>query len=189
MGKSVSVEDQKALLRNQLRARRADLNPGERLAHSQKIVDKLCRHPCFSKAVALLAYVALPPEVETRPFLEQALKAKKRVFVPRVDPNQKRIWMMELLDLKHLKPGSYGILEPPFDSKRAGNPRDLELAVVPGLGFDPEGGRLGRGAGYFDRFLKEAVKAYKIGLAFECQIVEKIPCGPDDVKMDEVLIG
>lgn len=97
--------------------------------------------------------------------------------------------MIEVVDTKELMPGSYGILEPPFDQKRVGPPENLDLVVIPGIGFDHEGGRLGRGEGYFDRFLREAKKAYKIGLAFRCQVVERIPQTVDDVTLDEILIG
>ena len=70
-----------------------------------------------------------------------------------------------------------------------GKPEELELVIVPGLGFDREGGRIGRGEGYFDRFLAEAKRAYKIGLAFECQMVERVPCESSDVILDEILVG
>ena len=96
---------------------------------------------------------------------------------------------MEIIDWKELKPGAFGILEPAFDPKRLGRPEDLGLAVVPGLGFDRRGGRLGRGEGYFDRFLAEAKKAYKVGLAFEFQIVDEVPREAKDVSVDEVIIG
>lgn len=99
------------------------------------------------------------------------------------------MWIIGTGDTKELTPGSYGILEPPFDPERIGQPEDLDLVIVPGIGFDLKGGRLGRGEGYFDRFLGEVAKAYKIGLAFECQIVEKIPRGLEDICINEVLTG
>ena len=189
MEASQSLEQQKARLRNQLRERLSRLKPEEKLKRSEEILERLYRHPSFLKARTLLIYLALPAEVQTRALVDEARKKEKKVYVPRVDPEKKRIWMIEVTDPEKLGPGFRGILEPPFDQTRIGDPKDLDLAIIPGLGFDRDGGRLGRGEGYFDRFLQEAQRAYKIGLAFECQIIEKIPRTSHDVVMDEVLMG
>ena len=183
------LQEQKSFLRKELRRKLRTLKPEERTRRSEKVVKELFGHPKFSKARSLLVYVAMEHEVETRPLLEEAWRRRKKVYVPRLDSQKKRIQIVELSDLKELKPGSYGILEPPLNRNRLGKPEELDLAIVPGLGFDRGGGRLGRGFGYFDRFLFEARKAYKIGLAFECQIVDEIPRDVHDVVMDEVLIG
>lgn len=119
--------------------------------------------------------------------MEESWRKGKKVFVPRIDPGLKRMRMVQIENLESLKPGRYGILEPAPGSGRPGDPGDLDLAVVPGMAFDREGGRLGRGKGYFDRFLQEAGRAYKIGLAFKFQLVEKVPCEAHDVRVDEVL--
>lgn len=177
------------MLRKELREKLSRLGPEERWRRSQGILVKLFSHPKFLSARSLLTYVALSSEVETRPVIDEAQKKGKKVYVPRADRMKKKIWAVEMNDPKELTQGWYGIFEPPFDSKRVVPAEDLDLVVVPGLGFDHEGGRLGRGEGYFDRFLGEAEKAYKIGLAFECQIVAKVPHTPQDVILDEVLIG
>jgi len=121
--------------------------------------------------------------------VEEGLKKGKRMYVPRVDWAQKRIQAIEVHSLIELQPGAYGIAEPPLDEKKVGRPEDLDLVIVPGLGFDLRGARLGRGEGYFDRFLKQARRAYKIGLAFECQIVAEIPRDVTDERVDEILVG
>lgn len=189
MGDPVSLAAEKALLRKKLRERLKALSPREKARRAGEIQKRLLNHPRFMSARSLLVYKALSSEVDTEAILKEALKKGKRVYLPRVDPAKKRIWLIETTNLKDLQPGACGILEPPFDVKRLGRPEDLALAIVPGLGFDRGGGRLGRGEGYFDRFLAEAKKAYKIGLAFECQILDKVPCEAGDVKVDEVLIG
>jgi 5-formyltetrahydrofolate cyclo-ligase len=165
------------------------LGPAERLRESGEILKQLLNHPRFLAARNLMAYVALESEVETRPFLQESRRTGKRIYVPRIDPEKKQMALIEMMDLKDLKPGPYGILEPPFNEGLVGKPEDLDLVVVPGIGFDREGGRLGRGEGYFDRFLQETKRAYKIGLAFRCQVVERIPREANDVVVDEVLIA
>ena len=177
------------MLRQELREKRAELASAEKARRSREILNRLFRHPRFVRAKNVFTYLALPSEVQTWSLVEEGLRRGKRIYVPRVDSDEKRIWAIEVSGLTDLKPGTFGILEPELDTKRVAQPEDLELAVVPGLGFDREGGRLGRGEGYFDRFLKEAKEAYKIGLAFECQIVEKIPCEINDIIMNEILVG
>ena len=177
------------MLRKELRRKLDVLGPTERTRRSQSILERLFSHPRFVQAKTLLSYVARAPEVETWPIVERALEERKKVYLPRVNPESRQIWIIEISGQEKLEPGSYGILEPPFDKSRVGDPKDLDFVVVPGLGFDPQGGRLGRGGGYFDRFLKEAKKAYKIGLSFECQVVEAVPRGIHDIEVDEVLIG
>ena len=184
-----SLREQKSFLRKELRRKLKSLSPEDRTGRCEKIVKELLSHPRFLKARNVLIYVSLTPEVETRALLKEAWRREKKVYVPRLDPREKQIQIVELYDLKELRPGSYGILEPPLNRNHLGKPEELDLVLVPGLGFDRKGGRLGRGFGYFDRFLLEARKAYKIGLAFECQIVDEIPRGVHDIVMDEVLIG
>lgn len=189
MGGLSSLSEQKALLRKELRQKRDALKPEERSRRSLAILKRLQDHPQFLKAHTLLTYVAFGSEVQTRPFLEEALRLKKKVYAPHLEAKENRMTIVELRNLEELNPGVHGILEPPSDSRRVGKAEELDLVIVPGLGFDRRGGRLGRGGGYFDRFLREAKSAYKIGLAFECQVVERIPREENDVLVDEVLIG
>ena len=189
MNRLLALQEQKLLLRKELRKKIEGLAAEERLRASRKIQDKLLSHPRFQQATEILTYLSLESEVETRSFLEEALKRGKRIYAPRVDSKKNMFSIIEIKNLDGLKPGPYGIFEPPFDAKAVGNPKDLDLAVIPGIGFDLQGGRLGRGKGYFDRFLKEAAKAYKIGLAFECQIVKKIPREKNDILLDEIITG
>ena len=189
MNGSLSLRERKSFLRKELRRKLKALDPQERTWRSEKIVHELLGQPRFLTVEKISVYAATTTEVETRVLLEEARRRRKKVYVPRLDPQKKQIQIVEIFDLKELRPGSYGILEPPLNPSRLGNPEELDLVIVPGLGFDRKGGRLGRGFGCFDRFLLEARKAYKIGLAFECQVVGEIPRETHDVFMDEVLIG
>ena len=187
MNHAGSLKEQKRLLRLELRQQRANLTPGERFRQSGRILKQLFQHPRFLNARSVLFYLAREEEVETRPLLDEILREQKKAYVPRLDLKAKQLQMIEIRGWSELKPGAYGILEPAFDPERVGNPAALDLAIVPGMAFDREGGRLGRGEGYFDRFLQEAGRAYKIGLAFKFQLVEEVPCEAHDVRVDEVL--
>lgn len=136
-----------------------------------------------------MIYLALESEVDTKPVVEEALKQGKKVYVPLMGAAGGEIAVMHIDHLNGLRPGTGATPEPEFQIERIGSSDDLELVVIPGLGFDRKGARLGRGKGHFDRFLAKTPKAYKIGLAFECQVLDQIPQEPFDVSVDEVITG
>lgn len=185
----LSVKDQKSLLRKNLRQKLAELAAEEKLRRSQKIQQKLFEHARFQAAKTLVIYLALESEVDTKPVVEEALKQGKKVYVPLMGVGDDEMAVMHVDHLNGLKPGAWGTPEPEFEVERVGSPADLELVVIPGLGFDRKGARLGRGKGHFDRFLAKTPKAYKIGLAFECQVLDQIPQEPNDISVDEVITG
>ena len=189
MENRVSVEEEKRRLRQELRERLKRLGAEEGRRKSERIQAKLLRHPQFKGSRSVLVYVASESEVQTDSILERAKEKGKRIYLPRIDSEKEILQMIEMREGETLRPNPYGILEPPFERSRLGDPLSLDLAIVPGLGFNAKGFRLGRGKGYFDKFLSQAKQAYKIGLAFECQIMEEIPHEESDVVLDEILIG
>ncbi len=181
------LEQQKSILRNQLRRRIKKIRPQARKRKSRRIIKKVMRTLSFQKAKHLLTYAAVRGEVETRELIRIALRLQKKVYLPRMNPRKKTISIFRIDHWgRGLRRGSYGILEPKPVRSRRGNPAKLDLILVPGLGFDRRGGRLGRGAGYFDRFLSKAKRAQKIGLCFREQLVKKIPAAAHDVLMNKV---
>ena len=141
----------------------------------------------FRRARNIMAYMPLRHEVDTRALLMKLLALKKNLFLPAVDRKRGEIAVFQVKNLKRdLVPGSYGILEPRARCV-SGRPSDLDLVLVPGLGFDRQGGRLGHGKGYFDKFLRKVKRAKKIGIAFKEQILKKIPLEKNDQRMDRVI--
>jgi 5-formyltetrahydrofolate cyclo-ligase len=184
--KASRIEVQKTHLRRQLRQRLDRLTKAERQRKSQRILTRLMKTRDYLKAARIFTYIALPKEVQTQEFIQKSLALRKRVFVPAIHPRKKEISIFEIWNTKKdLKKGHFGIPEPV--KKRPGRPEKLDLVIVPGLGFDGKGGRLGRGEGYFDRFLLRTGKARKIGLAFREQVVRKIPVTPHDVPVDRLI--
>ena len=178
----------KSLLRNKLRQNVSRIGILERKRKSLRILKQLLHTQAFRNSQNILTYVSLGGEVETEAFIQKSLAAGKNIFAPRVSSKRGE---MEIFRVRHpshdLKKGFKGIPEPRKKLSAQVNPRDLDLILVPGLGFDRQGRWLGRGGGYFDRFLKQAVKAKKIGLAFREQILKKIPEAIHDVSVDQVL--
>ena len=177
----------KTKLRRSLKERLKRLSKGERLRKSRRIQKELFRRGIFQNAKTILFYASLPEEVNTWPMMERALKMDKRVLVPLL--RRGRIVPSEVKNLKRdLRRGSHGISEPKQRSVRPVQPKEIDLAIVPGIGFDRRGFRLGRGAGYYDRFLKRLKgRIPLIGLAFKLQRLKKVPVEGHDIPVDHVI--
>ncbi len=182
------MHTKKANARKKFRKRLLAISADRRKRKSEKITRLLIQHKAFQEAKSLMIYASLPSEVQTRKLISQALLLKKRVYLPSIDEKKLRISLYRIRNIKKdLLKGAYGIPEPKRLKRHLGKPNHLDLIIIPGLAFDLKGGRLGRGKGYFDRFLMKTKKIKKIGIAFKEQIALKIPMSRLDVKMDEII--
>lgn len=181
----------KQALREKVLRRLRHQSESSRQQKSLAIGRRLFRTHSYRQAQRLLCYAAIDGEVLTRPILERALFDGKNVFVPVVtNKTQRRMGVAQIKDLeKDLAPqGYYGIPHPLRLSTRKISLKKLDLVIVPGVAFDARGHRLGRGLGYFDRFLgRLPVRVLRVGLAFECQMVEKVPACLHDEPMQAVV--
>ena len=162
----------------------------KRQAKSVAIGRRLRRLPLYRKAGAILCYVAIDGEVETRPIIRQALADGKRLAVPVTLPRSKRLIAAEIqnpeTDLSQR--GPFGIPQPAQSIRRRVPARELDLILVPGVAFDRRGRRLGRGGGYFDRFLSTIPPEIpSVGLAFRFQRVKNIPWESHDRPVSRVI--
>jgi len=133
------------------------------------IKEKLLSRPEFKKAKAIAFYISFKSEVDTKALIDEALKAGKRVVVPVVVGDDLRL-------------SEIGAHFKPFPKE------DVNLVIVPGVAFGRDGSRLGRGKGFYDRFLKNLPRGIKrIGLAYDLQIIEGLPATPHDSPVDMVL--
>ena len=153
-----------------------------RKLQSAKILAALEAHPDFTAANTILLYHSLGDEVDTHTFIKK-WSSEKRILLPVVvgDDLELRIYT----DPDDMTTGSYGIEEPTgevFTDYAA-----IDFIAVPGVAFDRKGNRLGRGKGYYDRFLNQVPNAYKLGICFDFQKLETIPADEYDKKVDEVL--
>lgn len=149
-------------------------------AKSLSVCHRLFEQPEYVKAEVLMVFLPLPTEVDTSPIVLRAWQDRKRVLAPKVSWNQRRMMPVEIRSLTDdLTVSSMGIREPvsgiPFPVSL------IDLVVVPGLGFDEYGNRLGRGRGFYDRFLAHPeFKGVPCAVAFEDQVTPSIPVGPLD---------
>jgi 5-formyltetrahydrofolate cyclo-ligase len=159
---------------------------GDRHTRSRLAVKNFLQLPELQRWSTLFIYVNFRSELETVELIHQCLVRGKRVAVPLVNAAENVMVPLLIKDPeKDLAPGYYGIPEPdPRKSLRVAA-REIDAAVIPGSVFDVNGGRLGYGGGYYDRFLvNDAPRAKRVGFAFELQVVEGVPLEPHDQLLD-----
>lgn len=155
---------------------------------SRKIARRVLAVPAFKQAIRVLIYKALKSEVDTDVLIRECLRDGKEVYIPSVVTRRQNLEIFRITNVdRDFRRGVHGLLEPRRYKARKGDISEIQVAVIPGLGFDASGTRLGRGLGYFDRCLGGAKHVYKIGLCFREQFVGKVPAEPHDVHMDIVI--
>lgn len=176
----------KAALRQRLRALLKAMSDVERAEGSRLLRERLTGDPLWREARTVLLFMPTRGEPEVTPLLDRALREGKRVALPRYraagDSYEAR-WVER--PETDLAPGWYDIPEPGKNCARVvGN--SLDLVLVPGIGFSPDGGRLGRGQGYYDRLLA-SIPGVKCGVAFDCQVTSEVPLESHDVVLNCIL--
>lgn len=172
----------KKQLRKQIRERKKEFSLSEKIKLSEPIFEKIEKEELFKKAKVVLLYYSMDDEVYTHDFVEKHYKTKT-ILLPCVDGDD--LILRQYLGIESMKAGEqFGILEPV--GKEFNDLEKIDLMIIPGVAFDKEKNRLGRGRGFYDRLLK-TVNATKIGVCFDFQIVEQVPTEDFDVKMDVVI--
>ena len=183
---SESVHELKNALRRRLRAESKNYSPLDRAAASEQLCLLLKQQPLWHQAQAILFYLPLPEEPDVDPLLEEALRAGKTVTLPRYSAREDTYIPCQVENpASQLQPGPYGIREP-LPACAALDLNKLDFLLVPGVGFTPNGRRLGRGKGYYDRLLAQA-RGVKCGVAFDWQLTMEVPLEPHDVCLDCIL--
>jgi 5-formyltetrahydrofolate cyclo-ligase len=166
---------EKAQAREGIRRRLERLTDAERRTASERIRQHLAALPEFQRARTVLLFAAIDDEVDTWPILADALATGKAVAIPKIDRKRRMVDARELHDLEDgLAPGIFGIMEP--QGSEVVPPAAIDLVLVPARGFDRAGNRLGRGGGYYDRYLAQpGLRAVRCGVAFAAQVLDAVP--------------
>lgn len=173
----------KKALRAAMKRRNLALTDEERRSMSEQLIGRIGELPEFAAARCVGLFCALPDEPDTSAALA-AWSRRKRIVVPRVEGEKMRFYDY---DPATMVCGAFGIAEPGAGA-RVCRPEEIDLMVVPGVAFDRRGVRLGRGKGFYDRYLAQpGVRAVKIGTCYAHQIVDALPVEPHDVTMDRVV--
>ncbi|MCS7034050.1 MAG: 5-formyltetrahydrofolate cyclo-ligase [Phycisphaerae bacterium] len=173
----------KALVRQQLRETLARLTPQQIHEKSIAACGLLGRSPEFTAARCVMLYLSMPQEVDTAPLALRAWQQGKSVCVPKVSWEGKRMSPVEITSLQTgFTTSGPGVREP-----ISGKPvpvGEIDLVIVPGLGFTPTGYRIGRGMGFYDRFLAQGdFIGITCGLGFEEQVVDELPILDHDMPL------
>lgn len=174
----------KPQLRKQLQSKLLGMTDEVCAKKSKKAYENLISLPQFQHASVIMMYLTMPNEIDTSYAVFYAWQRGKAVAVPRISWQHRDMVPVEISSLEEWFPTELvGLCNPikgrviPFE--------DIDLVVTPGLGFDRKGGRLGRGAGYYDRFFaNKKLTACKCGFAFSEQVVESVPVQQYDVAVD-----
>ena len=175
----------KEVLREELRRRVRELTAGEREASSQRIRQHCRALPEWGRARVLALYHPRPDEPDLWPLAVVAWAEGRQVVLPSNDPAVGAYRWRRVSGLEDLMPGRFGIPEPAPGCRDVATPL-LDLAFVPGLGFSYDGVRLGRGQGFYDRLL-ESFHGRSFGVAFDRQLLHRIPREDHDICLDGVI--
>jgi 5-formyltetrahydrofolate cyclo-ligase len=176
------ITAEKAELRAKVKRLLAALSPEQLGARSRLACERLTSLRVFARAHIVMLYLPLPGELDCMPAIEETWRRGKLVAVPRVRWDTRVIEPVICESLQCLVEGRYGLREPvgpavPLEA--------IEFVVAPGLAFDSRGGRLGRGGGFYDRFLcQKALWAMRCGLALSDQLVQRVPTETCDQRVD-----
>ena len=181
-----TVVEQKKSLRKEMRSKRASMSAEERARSSHKIVSRLLENPIYKTSSIIMAYVSMPEEIQLQELFDDAFDSDKALAIPLI-VGRGTMQPVFLPSMEYLEEGDFGILTVRQDCRRFVEFDDIECIIVPGAAFDRSGNRLGLGGGYYDSFLKRVPAAHRIALAFNYQLIDKLPTEPHDAQMDLII--
>ena len=174
----------KVSLRLELKERRFSIPLGDRREKGCKIT--ALAETILKDKQSILAYAAKDPEVETLVLINRLIKAGKTISVPIIEKETKTLRLSKLSSVADLEPSTFNVPEP-LSKENPISPSEIQTVIIPLLGFDRKGNRIGYGAGYYDRFLKNNPHLEKIGLAYSCQEVDLVPTDTNDIRLDMII--
>lgn len=182
----MATQDMKAALRAEMKRALGSLSSEQRQAESARVCARLRAQAVWQRARAVLLYAPRGDEVDVASLMAEGWSSGKIVALPRYVPTLGCYEAAQIRDFsREVQPGRFGVTEP-----RPACPayplNQLDLALVPGVCFDVNGRRLGRGKGFYDRLL-DAIRGIRCGVAFDLQVRREIPAEPHDVVLDCIL--
>ncbi|MBC8062338.1 MAG: 5-formyltetrahydrofolate cyclo-ligase [Clostridiaceae bacterium] len=174
-------------IRSFILEQREKVNNDIRKQWDEGIMIQLLESEFYKKSRVIFVFVSFKSEVNTHKIIEHALKHSKIIYVPKIKSKENVMEIFQINSLKDLKTGYFNILEPE-ESCLAADSNNIDLILMPGVAFDRLGGRVGYGRGFYDEFLRKMDKSVdKIALAYDFQILDKVPMDEFDVKIDGIV--
>ena len=187
----MGIFNEKKILRKEILTKRKNIDIVEKEKMDRKICDKFYESKYYRDAKNIFIYISYDSEINTKEIINKALMDNKKIYVPRTEFKTRLMDAVEIISLDNLIESEYGILEPSIGESHI-EPNELDLIVVPGVAFDRNGGRIGYGAGFYDRYFKKInkdniKKIQKLALAYDFQILENIPMNEHDVPVSYII--
>lgn len=185
------ISNKKKQIRRDILKIRRDMNIEIKDSYDKIIEEKFFKSSFYKEAQNIFIYISYDSEINTKRIISRAIKEGKNIYVPRTEFSTKLMNAVKINNFDNLIESRYGILEPKKEEPFI-NPNDLDLIVVPGVAFDKNGGRVGYGAGYYDRYFKRIdnqnkFRVTKFALIYDFQLIDEVPTDEEDVLVDAVL--
>lgn len=179
------LKEQKKILRQEFLSRRAAISREERDQISRELVKKFLATEIYRTSKIIMAYASTPEEIQLTELFAACFADGKILAIPFI-VGKGEMRAVEVPSFDALEIGMFNIMTV-REPRKFIPPAEIDCVIVPGAAFDLGGGRLGLGGGYYDRFLPRAVNAKKIALAYDFQLVNKLPVESHDMRVDFVL--
>ncbi len=183
--------DKKSKLRREMRLLRGTFSDKQRSKLAQQLADQFDNWPVFSQSQRIATYLAQDNELSLGVLIERCFGQQKQLYLPVLRPRPpNRLWFAPYDRTTKLTANRFGIDEPDVLPSQNLRPSELDIVCFPLVAFDPYGGRLGMGGGFYDRTFEHLANANKrplfVGIAYQEQQVEKLPIEPWDIPLDAV---
>ena len=176
--------EKKKILRKIIKVRVSAISPEERKKREEILHNNLFSMPEFVAANTVMLFANLPDEIATFSLIDKSIAMGKKIFLPVINGDD-----MTACEFKgEYKIGKYDIKEPLTPHSSLLTPHSIDFILVPGVAFSPNGYRLGRGKGYYDKFLSKQTDLFTVGVCFREQFFLDIPTEPHDIPMHKVIV-
>ena len=180
----MDIGEQKRALRQQLTLQRDRLDPKKREASAQAVNKRVVSLPDYQRAEVVLTYMSFASELSTADLVQRIVQDGKQLILPRVVGDQ--LTLHRVIDPKaDTVPGRWGIPEPAVNLKEV-TAKNIGLFLLPGLGFDTNGGRIGYGRGFFDRLLADS-DGIRAGIGYDEQLIPAVPMAAWDQRLNWII--
>ncbi len=182
---SSKIRQEKQSIRTKLLKKRESISKKEQKEKSQKICELLKNSSIFQKAKKIMFFVPTKNEVDIFPVIKESLEGKE-VFLPCLTAKEGIMTVRKITKINQLKKNTFNIYEPCNQQCELADPKNFDLIIVPAVGMDKKGNRIGFGKGYYDQFLPKTT-AKTIAVIFSYQLIDKIPTEKHDIAIKTVL--
>lgn len=180
------LSERKKILRREFLSKRAAISIDERDRISHALIKKFTESELYRKSKVIMAYASTPEELQLNELFAACFDDGKILAIPFI-VGKGEMQAVEVPNFDALEVGEFGIQTVKRELRKFIEPAQIDCVIVPGAAFDLNGGRLGLGGGYYDRFLPLAVNAVKIALAYDFQLVDSLPIEGHDFRIDSVI--